>query len=379
MKKKKTALSLRRSSSVSKKPTKLISRNPKKRAIKKRIRSNQPAHKRFILHPITVLVILCISVFIISWTYKAVADYYSITATVEASSLGQGAYITNPTNNEVFQVQTINVSGTCPSGSYVNLYRNNIFSGTAWCLSNTFNITTSLFVGTNDLRAQDYNVTNEPGPATPIVSVTYAPPSVVITNPGSSQHPRTTQPSITPSNPSGNSQPSNNPAPLFLSSDFHYQAFTVGSSYKWTLQAEGGVAPYHVTVNWGDGKVSKIYLASDPSFTISHYYTEPGYYVIKVTVTDADGNTSLLQLAALIRNVGASGIFNPSLNSCQGSSSVNNCSVSGSSGGLSQLLSNIPQWLYLAWPSLLIVLLMLASFYLGEKQQYYGILRKKRV
>lgn len=358
MKTKKANARVRRTRKTAHKAIKrLPSRDPKKAAIKRRIRRRQPLHKRLVLHPLSIMIILCAGIFIAGWTFKTVADYYSLTATVAAPPLTQGAVITSPVNNSVVSTTPITVSGTCPYQSYIKLYRNSTFSGVAWCLADdTFSITTSLFVGQNNLQAQDYNVTNQPGPSTPSVTVTYAPPSVSVV-PQSSNSPKTTSPPAT-----NTKQP-----PLFIASDFHYQTFTVGSKYSWSLQIEGGKAPYTVFVDWGDGQSSSLYFASNPTFNIDHTYSKPGYYVITVTVTDSTGATSVLQLAALVKGKAGTSVFTPVTTSKTPPSSTNFWS----------LFSFLPKSLYILWPSFLAVLLMLVSFWLGERQEY-AVLRKRK-
>src|SRR6185437_8114462 len=76
--------------------TKLRRPDPKRAAIKRRVRRQSPLHKRIILHPLSVMIVLCAGVFITGWTYQVVADYYSLTAKVAAPALTQPAVITSP-------------------------------------------------------------------------------------------------------------------------------------------------------------------------------------------------------------------------------------------------------------------------------------------
>jgi hypothetical protein len=368
MKTKKATKGLRRTKKVTKRVIKRVSRrDPKKVAALKRIRARQPWHRRLVLHPISVMVILCAGVLIVGWTYQTVADYYSLTATVAATPLTQGAVITSPVNNAIVRTSPITVSGTCPYPSYVKLYRNSTFSGVAWCLSNdTFSISSSLFVGQNDLRAQDYNITDQPGPATPSVTVNYAPPSVSVV-PGPNNTIKTTSPQASPPQP-----------PLFIASDFHYQTFTQGSTFSWSLQVDGGKAPYTLFIDWGDGQSSSLYFTTDPTFNISHTYSKPGYYVVTVTVTDSTGAKSVLQLAALIKSKSGSNVFAPVTTSkCASPGSGASCETTSGGSSFWPLFSFLPKSLLILWPAFVAVLLMLISFWLGERQEY-AVLRRKR-
>jgi len=130
------------------------------------------------------------------WTYRAIAANYTVTALVPAPALTEGAVVTHPNDGDTFTNGSITVTGTCPSDSYVTLSRNNVFSGVAWCMSaHAFTITTDLFSGENVLQAQDYNVTDSPGPTTPAVTVTYKP---IVKPTGSPSTPTGTSVAATP-------------------------------------------------------------------------------------------------------------------------------------------------------------------------------------
>lgn len=130
--------------SKSRKPLieKLTPQNSQKAAIRRKIRQNRPIHKRILLHPLTILVLLCITVFVGSLTYKSLADSYDVTAEVVAPILTQGAVITSPTDGQTLNTSPITVSGTCPNYAYVTLNDNNLFSGSAVCVNGSFQIDT---------------------------------------------------------------------------------------------------------------------------------------------------------------------------------------------------------------------------------------------
>jgi len=361
----------------------------KRRPTKSRHRTLRPLHKRLFLHPIFVMIFLCVSVLIIGYTYHVVAASYTVSAIVDAPLLSEGATILSPVDGDTITNAPIVVSGTCPYQSYIKLYDNTLFSGTAWCTAGgTFQITTDLYSGTNSLLAQDYNITDQPGPASPAVTLTYTPPK-------------------SPSQPTGGSSSSSSstiktsetetviPAtrgttPLVLTSDFHYQTFVENDVFVWTLDVEGGIPPYAITANWGDGTSSAYNFNSDPQFQITHTYNKTGYYPIIVNSTDKVGNTRMLQLAALIRLPGNANIFNPVVGATacglSGSSTKSGCTTSPSSGttqpssfSFNRIIKSFKGWMWLAWSSYLIILLMIISFWLGEREEYYHIFRKKKL
>ena len=326
------------------------------------------------LHPVTVLILLCVGVFIIGWTYQTIADDYTVTAVVPAAPLEEGATITYPADGATLTTTPTTVSGTCPDASYVKLYDNGLFSGVAWCAANnTFVLETDLFSGTNTLLAEDFNVTDQQGPITPSISVDYQAPV--------NSSPSTSASSTAPASSSATNAATTNSVtanlatpPLLLTTDFHYQTYTTGSNFTWSITINGGTPPYVITVNWGDGQTTTTTYNTDPTFQIAHTYKKQGYYPIMVHASDASGGQRVLQLAALIKLPGAAGIV--SGNAGNGSSSIP--AAPAKQSGMQAFLSSTKGWLWLAWPSFIIVLLMMLSFWLGEREEYQAIIKRQQ-
>ncbi len=311
--------------------------------LRRRVRLARPWHRRLALHPATILVLLLAGVLIVGWTWYAAADSYGITGKVAAPALTEGAVISEPADGATFTASPITITGTCPNSSYVTIIRNGVFAGVGGCaVDNTFSIDVSLSPGANTLQAQDYNTTDDPGPVTPGITVYYSPPAP----PPASV--ATKQPS----------RGSSAPLPLLLASDYSFHAVTAGSDFSWIIVIKGGVAPYTVSINWGDGSVTVSTYPEATSITITHAYKNPGYYPILVTITDAAGNSTTLQLAAFIKAVGAAG-FAFNANNDQGGAQENSL--------LALLVAS--KWLLVAWPAYSIIVLMIISFWLGERQQ----------
>jgi len=327
-----------------------------------------PRHKRILLHPLSIMILMCVGIFLVCWTRDVVATDVQITAVIEAQPINQGAIISSPVDGSILTNIPITVTGSCPaSQSYVKLYDNNIFSGVAWCSeTGTFNIQTDLFSGSNNLVAQDYNTTDLQGPLSPIIVVNYNPP-IVTSSPAPSSSSKQASTQIVE-----NTTPSTTPLklPLLIISDFHYQAFTVGTSFTWKLKISGGVPPYSVYIDWGDGKTTKQIYTSDPTFNISHIYSKPGYYSIIARSVDASGDTRILQLAAFIAQSGSGSIRTITT----GITSTGNTLQ----GKIDSAFKNTKGWLWIAWPSFILVILMIFSFWLGEQEVYLKRFNKKR-
>jgi hypothetical protein len=141
----------------------------KKRAVRAR-----PFHKRVLLHPFSVMVLLCAGVLIIGSTFRGYAADMEVTGIVPAPLPTDPAVITDPVDEQHFSAQPIMVSGTCPEDSFVKLYRNGTFSGVAQCTVDlTFQIETNLSIGANELDPKVFNFTGQEGPAGTPITVYY--------------------------------------------------------------------------------------------------------------------------------------------------------------------------------------------------------------
>lgn len=171
-------------------PAKLIirqslKRNPRKKLAKRKIRQARPVHKRILLHPLSILVILCAGVFIAGWTFRTIADTYTVTASVIAPIPPNPATITSPGDQTHFTATPVTVAGVCSPNAYVELYRNGNFSGMASCGVGvtTYQISTDLSLGANTLYTRIFNVTNNEGPRSAQITLFYdlppTPPPVI--------------------------------------------------------------------------------------------------------------------------------------------------------------------------------------------------------
>ncbi|MEJ0072547.1 MAG: hypothetical protein WDN27_00400 [Candidatus Saccharibacteria bacterium] len=322
-------------------------------------RSAYPFHKRLLLHPLSTFILLCAGVFMAGWTYQVIAATL-ISATVEAPALQAAATIDAPSDKAVLTSSAVDVSGSCPSLSYVVLTLNGAFNGVAWCSgSGTYRITTSLYPGNNTLTIQDYNQTDLQGPPTPSITVVYQPPAAKATETHGSAG-TTAAPA-----PADTAAPTV-AAPLLLTSDFHFQTFPSHQTFTWQLDLEGGTPPYTVTIDWGDSKTSKLSFPGDPVFSIQHRYAAAGYYPVVIKSVDNAGQTHVTQLAALITDSSGKAPF---LNTASSNGGTGTAGTATNPGGAKRL-ANTTKWLLLAWPFYLVIGLMALSFWLGEKREF---------
>lgn len=264
--------------------------------------------------------------------------------------------MTTPTEGQVFTAIPITAHGTCPADSYIKLYRNSVFSGSAWCVSGSFDIETTLSAGINTLQAQDYNITDNPGPTTSPVNVTYAQP---VPPPLPAAAPSATMPTSTVATSAASAN--QNIAPLLLTGDYSFHTFVVGNSFTWELEILGGLPPYRVSTDWGDKTTTTMTITTSRKFSISHQYRSAGYYPVKLQTTDARGDKAFLQLSALIKVPGTVGF------------TVKQSAVMGQIGP--GFIQGVHHWLWLIWPSYGVATLMVFSFWLGQRQEVLKLAR----
>src|SRR5665213_86536 len=82
-----------------------------------------------------------------------------LTGTVPAAPPKTAATITSPKAQQHFTTSPITISGTCPSGTLVEVYKNNIFAGSTPCGNNgSYSVQVDLLYGQNSLTVQVYDV-----------------------------------------------------------------------------------------------------------------------------------------------------------------------------------------------------------------------------
>ncbi len=348
-------------------------------------------HRRTTSYPTLVMIVLCVGVFLASWTRFVGADSfiypgpvtnsYVVHASVPGPAPTIAPTIESPADGARFVDQPIELSGSCPTNSYVTVYRNGAFSGVALCeAGGTWHLQTALFAGVNRLQARVFSSTDVPGPLSGLVTVTYTPPlsptpptSTPAGGTSGNSYPNDSGPTSagTSSPPVANHRSTTNASgpvvqgePLIFKTSFVYEGHYVGTASSWQLAIEGGTAPYAISVDWGDGKHSLISRQQAGPFTMEHIYQKTGgyrgSYAPKFTASDAANNQTFLQLLAIVNN--------PPAGAGSGHKGIQATLIGGSS--MSQDVSKLLKYI---WPGYGMVVLMLASFWLGERREYRSL------
>lgn len=308
----------------------------KKRASKT---STKRPRRLFLPYPLVLFLLLCAGVYLAAWTFGAAADV-TVDAKVPGPPVTGVPTITNLKAGQHFSAVPIQVAGTCPANAaYVEIFRNDLMSGSAICQNGLFDPEVDLFPGANRISAQAFNITDDPGPLVQLMTVYYDPP--------------VNQPTV-PGTPAPQ-EPAKRNAPLAIKTAFIYKGYYVGQAVQWPLEFSGGTAPYALNVDWGDGQTSIVSRANGKQFDITHTYKSAGgyrgSYTVKLQATDAAGNYAYLQFFVIINSRQAPGISG-------------NIYAKGPPA-----LGGVHEWLWVAWPLYALALLMAVSFKLGERQE----------
>jgi hypothetical protein len=153
----------------------------------------------------------------------------------------------------------------------VELHNNGVMVGATMCVDGRFSLQVSLFSGQNELVAFVYDDTDQLGPESNRVTITY-----------------------------NNTNFSAFGELITLTSTYSRRAESIKRQLTWPLQLSGGTGPYALTVDWGDGSASDLRsLTSAGLFNIAHAYERAGIYIVNVKVVDKNGVSAFLQLVAV--------------------------------------------------------------------------------
>lgn len=196
---------------------------------------------------------------------------YGLEATKMQDPPTASATITTPGNGGSFTTSPITVSGICSGDLLVQVYNNGVMVGAVPCTNGSFSLEVGLFAGVNELTATLFDMLEQAGPASNVVTVNYT-----------------------------NTQFSAFGDLVTLTSSYGRRSASAGSQLGWPLQLSGGSGPYAFSLDWGDGTSSELMSQSLAGVVnIAHTYKQAGIYRLNVRAVDANGVTAFLQLVAV--------------------------------------------------------------------------------
>ena len=188
--------------------------------------------------------------------------------TISSAPPTRGGTIAVPGNGAVFTSVPITVSGLCPNGLLVKVFSNGIFVGSTVCSNGSYSLQIDLFNGRNDLVTRVYDSLDQAGPDSNTVTVTF-----------------------------NDAQFLQFGTLLTLTSPYGERGAPPGTELDWPVLLSGGVGPYAVSVDWGDGTPAELLSASTAgTITLKHTYKTAGVYRVVVKATDKNGAEAFLQL-----------------------------------------------------------------------------------
>jgi hypothetical protein len=255
--------------------------------------------------------------------------------TVPGAPPATGAFIEHPTNGQVFTNIPILVDGTCTPQTFIQVFRNDVFSGSTICSdAGRFSLDIDLFDGSNRIIAKTFDAADQAGPDSNVVTVTY--------------------------NPVRGQTGINVPIldPLRLSTDDGFESTFPNKEVVWTFSISGGKAPYAISIDWGDGDSSLVSQSAAGSFKAVHTYTSAGNFSVILKATDSASQTAYLQVLTIVNG-------EPVAGSGAKTSQTDNARRLFDTGILGFL-----------WPLYLLVILMITSFWLGERWRQRQLAKK---
>lgn len=240
----------------------------------------------------------------------------------------QAATISIPGSGQSFTSLPVTVSGICPDGLLVKLFKNNVFAGSVQCTNGSYSLLIDLFDGQNELVARVYDALDQAGPDSNVVTVTFN-----TNKPGFQNR-------------------------VSLTSTIAKKGANPGQTLTWPITVSDGQGPYAISVDWGDGKSPDLISRPFPgTFDIQHVYDNPGVYNIIIKATDANGGVAYLQLV---------GVANGPLGQ-QNEQAQNN--DNNSTAGT--------QRVRILWePAALLVPFILSTFWLGRRHELHTLKKK---
>jgi hypothetical protein len=241
--------------------------------------------------------------------------------TISTTPPTRGATIAVPGNGAVFTSVPITVSGLCPSSTLVKLFSNNVFVGSILCVNGSYSLQVDLFPGQNDLVARVYDALDQAGPDSNVVSVTF-----------------------------NDAQFAQFGTHVALTSIYAERGAPPGQEIVWPIGLSGGIGPYAISIDWGDGSPPDLLSQAAPgTFNIKHTYKSAGVYKIIIKATDKNGGTAFLQLIG------------------QATGATQNNSA-GNKDSNAVVRTEV-----LWWPALAMLPLIFAAFWIGKRHELFSL------
>jgi len=323
----------------------LTAREPKRRGLSHHRHSGKLIAHHHTSYPALAFLIFLSAILAAGVSVSTQAADSQLSLTVLGPPPTVAATIDQPVTGDRFAISTQTVRGTCPLGLMIEVYRNTVFAGSTLCdSSGLYNLVITLVPGQNDLVARDLDALSQYGPDSATVTVFYDAP---IPTPTPTPTP-TPKPTSKPTpRPTAKTSPTPTPAitvlPFYLDTTSHSFAVADPSvPVSLSVQIHGGVSPYQITWEWGDGQVDTVPTQTGQSASNSHTYQNSGIYHVTIRVRDNRGAEATISMLVIINGAPAGSFTHP---------------------------IERPGNLVYIWPLLIVAAFMVLSFWLGERHK----------
>ena len=208
------------------------------------------------------------------------ANSVSLSGTLPKAAPTVAATIDTPANQQHFATSPVTVAGTCPTGTIVEAFKNDIFAGSSPCDDQgNYSFKIDLLYGRNDLIARVYDVLNQAGPDSNTATVFY---------------------DVLPTQTEPLGLLDLNARQFLLNTDAVYRGVFPNQPLDIHISILGGVPPFAVNVLWGDLSNSVIPRSDNQAFNAEHTYTKPGVYEVSIQASDSQQHAAFLQIAVIV-------------------------------------------------------------------------------
>lgn len=277
------------------------------------------------------LLLLPVSAAALGSSQNPQSSSFGIEGRISAPAPTQAATISTPSNGQTFTDTPITVAGLCKTGLLIKVFSNNVFVGSTMCAGGSYSLKVDLFSGQNDLVVRVYDSLDQAGPDSSVVTVRF-----------------------------NDAQYAQFGTHVSLSSDYARRGANPGVQLDWPVTISGGVGPYALSVDWGDGSdQSLLSEAFAGQLTISHTYATAGVYQVILKASDKNGSVAFLQLVGVANGEAKTQI-----------------ATTGGSGGVGQGGSNGFIEKYWTWLVAAVFAVMIATFWLGSRHELHVVRRR---
>lgn len=240
-----------------------------------------------------------------------------VEGTVNSAPPTAAPTISSPANGQSFSSLPVTVTGLCQKDLLVEVFKNGVFSGSAQCSGGSYSMRIDLFIGRNDLITRQYDGLNQASPDSSIVTVTF-----------------------------NDALPQTGPR-ITLTTAYAKRGADPGTPLSWPITISGGVGPYAISADWGDGSATDLISKQFPGdTTVQHTYSQSGVYNVIIKATDKLGSTAFLQVVGV------------------GNGPILQTTKETGTAATTQIQKQVV-W----WPMAVLAALVIVAFWLGSRHQ----------